>query len=163
MDDAEFWALIDVAREHDPSPEGMARFLTHRLESLDARTIQRFDDRFSRNMMGLYRWELWGVSALVFGHHGDQESFMKFRSWIVSLGHGAYEEAITDPDSLARHLVAKPDGEALCYVARTAYEKREGQELPTPTLDLFAEPRGEPIPASDLTTRFPKVAAALGL
>lgn len=163
MEEAEFWALIDVAREHDPSPEGMARFLTQRLESLDGRTIQRFDDRFTRAMLGLYRWELWGVSALVYGHHGDQECFMKFRSWIVSLGQTAYQAAIEDPDSLAPHLVARPDGEPICYAARTAYEKREGQELPTATLDLFAEPRGEAIPASDLTTRFPKVAAALGL
>jgi hypothetical protein len=36
-----------------------------------------------------------------------------------------------------------------------------GTQLPTPTLDLFVDPRGEPIREADLAVCFPKVAAAL--
>ncbi len=164
VDEEQAWRLIGEARAIDPSPEAMARHLVHVLtDAGNARHIQRFDEIFSRWMLRCYRWDLWGVSGLVSGGHGDQESFMAFRSWLISLGEQVFDKALEDPDSLAPFLVSGPSGEPLCYVARDAYEAVEGSELPTPTLDLFAEPHGQPIPASDLTTQFPKIAAALGL
>ena len=75
----------------------------------------------------------------------------------------AFEAALEDPDSLAPHVRKDIDGTPMAYVARDAYEKVTGSELPTPTLDLFAEPIGEPVLQSDLSTRFPRVAKALGV
>lgn len=111
-------------------------------------------------MLRAYRWDLWGVSSMVHGHE-DQTGFVGFRAWLVSCGREAYDAALEDPDTLAPFIEPKVDGTPLTYVARDAYEASMGSELPTATLDLFAEPAGEPIPPSDLPTRFPKIAAAL--
>ncbi|MEM9072075.1 MAG: DUF4240 domain-containing protein [Myxococcota bacterium] len=160
MDDTGYWELIETSRDRAADPEGQARRLTEVLSQQSAVEIQRFGEWFQRAMLTLYRWELWGVASLVHGHE-DQESFVAFRAWVVSRGREVFAAAVEDADSLAPHVTPKVDGSPLTYVARDAYEAATGNELPTATLDLFAEPAGEPIPPSDLTTRFPKVAAKL--
>src|SRR5262249_33752044 len=46
-----------------------------------------------------YRWDLWRAAFLIGGGCSD-DSFMDFRSWLISLGRDVYERAISDPDSL---------------------------------------------------------------
>jgi len=163
VDDEGFWAIIDESLDavgFEATPEAQATWLTHRLEQLEADEIQHFDQAFWKKMIAAYRWDLWGVCNLSNGH-GGQEGFMRFRAWLVSRGRAVFEAALADPDSLAEHIHENVDGERVTYCMRDAYQQKMGSELPTSTLDLFAEPRGEAINPSDLTTRFPRVAAAL--
>lgn len=160
MDEDDFWTLIDQARADSADPEGQARWLIQRLSDRRGGDIQRFNEHFQQAMIRAYRWDLWGVSSMVHGHE-DQTGFVGFRAWLVSCGRESFDAALTDPDSLAPLIEPKVDGTPLTYVARDAYEASMGSELPTATLDLFAEPAGDPIQPSDLSTRFPKIAAAL--
>lgn len=160
MDEDAFWELIDHARADRADAEGRARWLIQTLSDRSGSDIQRFNEHFQHAMLRAYRWDLWGVSSMVHGHE-DQTGFVGFRAWLVSCGREAYDAALEDPDTLAPFIEPKVDGTPLTYVARDAYEASMGSELPTATLDLFAEPAGEPIPPSDLPTRFPKIAAAL--
>ena len=160
MDEDAFWELIDRARDDSADAEGQARWLIQHLSDYRGSDIQRFNEHFQQAMLRAYRWDLWGVSSMVHGHE-DQTGFVGFRAWLVSCGREAYAAALEDPDSLAPIIEPKVDGTALTYVARDAYEASTGSELPTATLDLFAEPAGKPIQPSDLPTRFPKIAAAL--
>lgn len=163
MDQDAFWELIAEAREHAVEPAGQAAWLARALERRGADAIEGFHFVFARLMARAYRWDLWGVASLAHGGHGDEEAFMGFRGWLASLGREAFEAALEDPDSLAPHVRKDIDGTPMAYVARDAYQKVTGSELPTPTLDLFAEPIGEPVLQSDLSTRFPRVAKALGV
>ncbi len=161
MEEDDFWSLLAESAEQAADVEGQARWLTDKLATLPGEQIRRFDTHLQRQMIRGYRWDLWGVASLANGHE-DQEGFVGFRAWLVSRGQTAFEAALEDPDSLAPIIERNVDGTALTYTARNAHKRATGAELPTATLDLFAEPRGEPIQPSDLTTRFPKVAAALG-
>lgn len=166
-DDETLWALIDESRTRGATAERQAAWIEDRLRRLDKVGIQRFDRGFWKAMHRAYNWDLWGVANLANGHNG-QEGFLGFRAWVVSRGKDVFDAAIADADSLAQHVAAQRSGEqplcdaeGLCHVARNAYEAAHGTELPTPTLDLFVEPVGEPLVASELSTRFPRVAAAL--
>lgn len=169
-DDETLWALIEESLTRGATAERQAAWIQDQLRKLDKVGIQRFDRGFWKAMHRAYTWDLWGVANLANGHDG-QEGFLGFRAWLVSRGQGVFDAAIADADSLAPHIAEQqhaPDGaplcdaQALCHAARNAYEAAHGTELPTPTLDLFVEPVGEPIVASELSTRFPRVAAALG-
>ncbi|MBX3249518.1 MAG: DUF4240 domain-containing protein [Myxococcales bacterium] len=162
MDEAELWALIDAARSHAPGVDGCAAWLVGALTQRGGREAQRFGQAFDHAMGRAYRWDLWGVATLVHDGHEDEERFADFRAWLISLGRDAFEAILADPDAVAPHLDGTvPNGRALSRVARVAFAQATGTELPLATMDLFANPRGEPIPASQLTTRFPRVAAAL--
>ncbi len=152
------WAWIEEANAAADA-NGKAELLVGRLKREEPRAIAAFDHWFWAQMQRLYIWEFWGVATLA--GHTDEEAFMGFRAWIISLGQEAVEAARQDADSLASHIVEGASSPKLCYAGRDAYESVMDSELPTPTLDLFAEPRGERIKESELTTRFPKVATAL--
>lgn len=160
MDDERFWGLVAEARAHAASVEGRATWLVASLVKLAPREVERWGQCFDRAMAQAYRWDLWGVATLLHQGHEDEERFADFRGWIVSLGREAFEAALADPDTLADHLVAEtPEARAYLRIARTAYEKLTGNELPMTTMDLFASPFGKPIAASELATRFPRIAA----
>lgn len=162
MDEEGFWALIAEARAHAPALEGQAAWLVAALVRAGSRDAERWGHCFDRAMMQAYRWDIWGVATLVHHGHEDEERFADFRAWMISLGKEAYAAALADPDVLAERLAdGTPDGRPFHRIARSAYEKVTGTELPMTTMDLFASPVGSPIPASELTTRFPKVAAVV--
>ena len=74
---------------------------------------------------------------------GSGDSFFYFQPWLVGLGHDAFEQVASNPDSLADvpqicRLAGRPrsdwsDGEwpeweFLNYVARNAYRRATGKE-----------------------------------
>tara|TARA_B100001750_G_C15506590_1_gene600772 strand:+ start:1645 stop:2151 length:507 start_codon:yes stop_codon:yes gene_type:complete len=166
VDEERFWQLIDAAREVSAMASGQAAWLEKQLRhegpegTQPGALIRDFDQCFWVQMQKAFRWDLWGVASLVHGE-GTQEVFLAFRAWLISLGRERFEAALADPDSLASEVWPAATGLPLCYVGRNAWAGLFEGQLPTPTLDLFVEPRGEPIKESDLAVRFPKVAAAM--
>jgi len=162
-----FWELIAAAREVSTTATGQAAWLERELSTRanedDRATgdpIRDFDQHFWAEMQRAFRWDLWGVASLVHGDSGH-DVFLGFRAWLVSLGKERFEQALKDPDTLGDEVWPGATGLPLCYVGRNSWESLYESQLPTPTLDLFVEPRGEPIKESDLAVRFPKVAAAM--
>lgn len=156
--DAIHWAYVEKSRAA-ATPEGQAEILRTQLGQLALEEIAAFDHWFWQQMQLLYSWELWGVATLA-GNDGE-EAFLRFRGWVVSLGKEAALAAAADADSLADHIFAGAAAPDFCHAGRDAYEAQAGSELPTATLNLFAQPRGTPVQNSELTTRFPNVSAAL--
>ena len=167
VDEEGFWQLIDAAREVATTATGQAAWLQKELgrsttEQSSGDRIRDFDQHFWVQMQRAFHWDLWGVASLVHGQ-GGTDVFLAFRAWLVTLGQEGFDAALKDPDSLAAQVWPAATGLPLCYVGRNAWQQNFQSQLPTPTLDLFVEPRGEPIKESDLAVRFPKVAAAMGL
>ena len=174
MDNDDFWGVIEEARARlaadDRQHEALGKLLVEALRGRKGDDIARWEFVFWQTMSSAYRWDLWGVSELVNDHQGEQ-GFVAFRTWLIGLGRQAFEAVLADPDSAAellpRDVQGEPcgdvDGELVMMAPRKAYEAAYQAELPTPTLDLFREPRGEPLRDSELTTTFPRVAKALGL
>ena len=152
------WSYVEKSRAA-ATPEGQAELLRGTLSQLSLEEIAGFDHWFWIQMQKLYSWELWGVASLA-GHDGEP-AFLRFRGWVVSLGREAALGAVNDADSLATYIFEGAEAPDFCHAGRDAYEEKAGSELPTATLNLFAKPRGTPIRDSELTTRFPRVAATL--
>ena len=164
VEEDEFWGLINGARSVSADPAAQAVWLEARLEesavATEGEKIRDFDHHFWHQMQRAFRWDLWGVATLVHGA-GGQEPFLAFRAWLISRGEVVFRGALADPDSLADVVVPRASGLPLCHVGRRAWAATLATELPTPTMDLFVEPRGTPIKESDLPVCFPRVAAAL--
>ena len=167
VDEVGFWELIAAAREVSTTATGQATWLEGELkgrtgdgEVQPGNTIRDFEQHFWSQMQRAFRWDLWGVASLVHGE-GGHDVFLGFRAWLISLGKDGFEQALKDPDTLAEEVWPGATGLPLCYVGRNTWEGLYQSQLPTPTLDLFVEPRGEPIKESDLSVRFPRVAAAM--
>jgi hypothetical protein len=51
-------------------------------------------------MVRAYAWPLWGAAYIIQGGCGD-DAFTDFRASLISRGQISYEQALSDPDSLA--------------------------------------------------------------
>ena len=81
-------------------------------------------------MADAYTWDLWGAAYLINGGCSD-DGFAYFRSWLISRGRAAYEEAVRDPDSLADLVDPDRDDyefEDLWGLALVVYEERTGED-----------------------------------
>jgi hypothetical protein len=78
-------------------------------------------------MKAAYTWDLWGAAYLINGGASD-DGFEYFRSWLISMGHDVFSNAVRDPDSLANILNGKGEEielEEFAYVAAAAYAKKK--------------------------------------
>jgi hypothetical protein len=166
MDEAEFWQLVDGAREEaGGDPEEQADLLVERLVRLDPEAVLDFARHFESRYDRAYRWDLWGAAWVLLDGASD-DAFDWFRCWLIGQGREVFEGALHDPDALADLLgdfddEIDGDGEELGYAADEAYEQLTG--LVTPELGLPApppEPEGEPLDLEDdrvLAERFPRL------
>lgn len=159
-DEAALLELMDALRAQAEHPEGRLAALRARLRSQALERVAAHAMAFEALLARADTWPLHGVFLLTGGVRGP-EAFRSFRAWLVSLGGTHFTDALADPDALADALVREePAAPELLRAFRDAYAHRAGHALPPPTLELFAAPRGEPIPDSELPVRFPRVAAA---
>ncbi len=166
MDEAEFWQLVDAAREEaGGDPEEQADLLVERLVQLDPESVLDFARHFESRYDRAFRRDLWGA-AWVLLDGADDDAFDWFRCWLIGQGREVFEGALHDPDALADLLgdfdeEIDGDGEELGYAADEAYERLTG--LVTPDLGLPApppEPEGEPFDLEDddaLAERYPRL------
>ena len=168
MPSDEFWRVIArmVDPEHDPDAQIDA--LRSALQELSLDELISFETAFRRYLNQAYTWNLWGAAYVIHGGCSD-DGFEYFRRWLVSRGRGIYEEALADPDSLARlNGQFGPDQtwefEEIYYVAVDIFEQKGGEgdvrDYSEPEAGLDGrKPSGEPF-AEDkahLAQRYPKL------
>jgi hypothetical protein len=121
-------------------------------------------------MKAAYTWDLWGAAYLINGGASD-DGFEYFRSWLISMGHDVFSNAVRDPDSLANILSATGEEielEEFAYVAAAAYAKKKGDpkaRIPNEK-DLLSlgEPAGSEFhdDAEHFAQRYPKLFEKFG-
>jgi hypothetical protein len=119
MKDAEFWSLIDEARQQAGDDlDQMEAELMDVLSTLPPGKIEDFSEILCSKVDAAYNWNLWGAAYVINGGCSD-DGFEYFRAWLVSRGQRAYENALAKPDSLADVLVDGdvPEFETLMYAA----------------------------------------------
>ena len=109
-------------------------------------------------------WQLWAAAYLALGGMGE-DSFLDFRSWLISHGRGTFERVLADPDSLVELSWDDDendfgDAEAWSHVATEELEER-GLEPDLDTEPAQSDPpSGEPFPEEDdawFASRFPRL------
>ncbi|GAA1424567.1 DUF4240 domain-containing protein [Streptomyces thermospinosisporus] len=167
MDEAQFWELIDAAREDaGGDPEEQADLLVERLVQLDPESVLDFARHFESRYHRAYTWDLWGAAWVLLDGASD-DAFDFFRCWLIGQGREVFEGALhNDPDELAELLddfdeEIDGDGEELGYAADEAYEQLTGTVAPDLELPPApGEPAGTPIDFEDdaaLAERYPRL------
>jgi hypothetical protein len=158
-----FWQLIAATRTAAGNDTGrQSELLKNRLTQLSPSAIVEFGRIRERLDRQAYTYSLWDA-ARVIEDGCSQDCFRDFRSYVISLGRGPYENAMSNPDSLAS--VAKNaetgDWENADNVAPDAYSSVTGNDFPLDTSDLSGRPRGTRIGASgaSLFSHYPRLAA----
>lgn len=165
-----FWSLVE--RVHAGAPQDMqekCRLLAAELRSLSCEELISFGEHFRDLYYQAYNWELWAAAYMIEGGGCSNDSFMDFRSTLISLGRAAYETALRDVDSLADFHIdpAWATFEGYQYVAPKVFEEkgcppygrwREARaEKPHPK-----KPTGRDWQDCDLEERYPRLAAKYG-
>lgn len=146
MDINRFWRLIDDARTQTADPadaEAVAAQAVAMLAAQDPKEIIEAQQSFWDLMAVSYRAPLWAAAYLINGGCSD-DGFEYFRGWLIAQGRAVFEQAISDPDSLADHpaVQATADGgnelecEDVLGIAWSAYQRATGEDLPSKSFTI---------------------------
>src|SRR5215831_6426422 len=156
MTTTEFWNIVEKSKRGTEGSDEQAEKLEELLSNLPPEEIVSFESVFTEFLFTSYRWDLWGVAFLLCGGCGD-DSFDYFRAWLIGRGQKFYEDAMKDPESIARKVTEDdfPEAELLMYAAAQAYEAKTGRDLPARSIKYPKEPAGTKWAEEDLPKLFP--------
>jgi hypothetical protein len=161
MEAEQFWQIIDrVNRESGGDMDRKSALLKGELSRRSSDEVLQFARRFDALLDAAYTWPLWGAAYVINGGCSD-DSFMDFRSTLISRGRVDFEYALKDPDALA-DLPGVGEGmfyEGFHYVAAEVFEEKTGGPLPMREEPAPSEPAGEPWEEDDVESLFPRLSA----
>jgi hypothetical protein len=163
MDANAFWKLVGDAAASKGPPADQARFLVARLEAHPPDQIVAFHKLLYGFLAEAYRRDLWAAASLLMGDCSD-DSFEYFRAWLVLQGPGRFVAALENPDSIADWADAGMtfQAEEILDVAREAYRRVKGSELPRAADGAKAKLRGRKWRPEDWPGLLPKLHAKFG-
>jgi hypothetical protein len=165
MTEAAFWRLISETRSAADNDTGkQSELLKEGLTNLSPQAIVRFARIRQRMDERAFTWDIWGAASVIEDGCSD-DCFRDFRGYVISLGQGAYENALANPDSLASVVqdAESGDWENADDVAPDAYAGvTGGGDFPLADSDPSGQPRGTPFDENNtasLALRYPRLAA----
>ena len=177
MDLDTFWQLVDRTRTKavsdgdGPVVRRHVETLTDALEDLPDDEVRDFDRHLRQARAHANHWDLWAAGYLALGGMSD-DSFLDFRTWLITHGRATYERVLAEPDGVADLSWDEDEedfgaAEEWGYVAIEILEDRgsDEDEDEDEEDDDFAEPTGEPFPEDDdawFAARFPRLWARYG-
>ena len=101
MNEEKFWELIqDAAKQSDGVMDVKCERVKVAINHLSIEDAKIFSGIFDDKMDRAYSWPLWGA-AYVMGGGCSDDTFIDFRSSLISRGKEKFDEALSNPDSLA--------------------------------------------------------------
>jgi hypothetical protein len=164
MDETQFWNLIETARKQSgagvdkDSAAEQDEILTDLLMALPKEEIIGFERLFQDKRAQANQWPLRGAAHVINGG-SSEERFEAFRAWLIAQGRAVFEAALKTPESLAQVVTGKAESRDMLSVARDAYLRKTGDDLPLPPAQPGAQPTGEPWKEAELPRLFPKLTA----
>lgn len=149
FDETKFWSLIDKSRtSSEGNYEVQCEKLTLLLESEKPEDIAKFDSIFLSLQDKAYTWKLWAAAYVINGGCAD-DCFIDFRSWLIGQGQNAFNNVISNPDTLVQMKIEPDKWEGLQYCAIKAYKKLTGKDLPLVNINYSKIPKGEELDMDD--------------
>jgi hypothetical protein len=132
------WRLIEQARAQADKPDDVAARAVDLLAQRPREEIVAFAQPLWDLLCASYRADLWAAAYIINGGASD-DGFDYFRGWLLAQGRDTFEQALTDPDSLAglpAVIAAHAQGEDLwgedmLGLAWTAHRRATGENLPS--------------------------------
>ncbi len=172
MTEERFWQIVEGSRQAARGPregfmERQAAAVEAALGAACRDEVRGFDRHFAQLKADAYRWDLWAAAYIMLGGCSD-DSFMDFRSWLISMGPRVYQDALRDVETLA---VLAEDAyvedycfEELAYVAWQLLGEDEDEDEDDGADDPASpsEPAGRPWEEDDLPALYPALWARYG-
>ena len=136
MDRDQFWSMIETARQASGGHvEQQAALVKAELRRRPLAEVLGFQQILEDLQAESFSVQLWGAAEAIVDQVSE-DHFFGFRGWLIAQGHGTYQVAIADPDSLADLPELRAGegmlawGEAMWFVAAEVHQERSGGELP---------------------------------
>jgi hypothetical protein len=101
MTEEKFWQIIQSAHEQSNGEmDSKCEIVKTLIHNLTNEEVTTFSHIFDSKMDQAFTWPLWGAAYVITGGCGD-DSFTDFRASLISRGQKSYEQAVSNPDSLA--------------------------------------------------------------
>lgn len=127
---AEFWNLIERAkRKAFGDIDEQIEILTEVLSERPVEDIIEFGRILNYYCALSYTSDLWAAAYIIQGGCSD-DMFDYFRAWLIAQGRSVFENAMENPESLAKIISVENaeeiEGESFLYVAQDAYQRKTG-------------------------------------
>jgi hypothetical protein len=156
----QFWDLVEkVHRDSRGDMDKKCELLDAELRRLPLGEVRSFHRHFNECQDRAYSWELWAAAYIMGGGCSD-DGFSDFRATLISMGRQTFENALTDPQSLADidYDAETAQYEGYQYVPTTVEtELGGGQQFPRYQRSP-AEPSGQSWEEDKLVELYPKLA-----
>ena len=162
MDEERFWAIVDGVHAKSPDDmEAKSEALRDAVAKLAPKDALAFRELFDAKMNQAYSWPLWGAAYVINGGCSD-DTFMDFRSALISRGRAAFEKALADPDSLADEDLDEEKFfyEGYEYAVSEGVEKAVGRTVMKTSTP--SEPSGEAWDEETVAEQYPRLRAKYG-
>ncbi len=123
----DFWKIIDGIEPSSFDMEAKCVQLKKALQPLSPQDLRDFVDHYFALKNRAYCWPLWDAAIIMHGGCGD-DSFMDFRSSLITFGKEVYQQALKNPDSLAKLSQPVPTDEDIFGVIHDAIEQKLGAD-----------------------------------
>jgi hypothetical protein len=150
MDTKDVWRLVEQARADTGGgdADAVAGRMTALLAQREPTEIVAFAQPLWDLLVASYRADLWAAAYVINGGSSD-DGFDYFRGWLLAQGQAVYDQALTDPDSLAdlpAVLAAAEEGEEL-----------EGEAILSVAWDAHLQATHKELPADAFTISYPQL------
>jgi predicted DNA-binding WGR domain protein len=137
----EFWNLIERSkRKATGDVNEQVEILTEILTERPVADIIEFGRILNYYHALSYTSELWAAAYIIQGGCSD-DAFDYFRAWIIAQGREVFDNALENPESLAKLInveeAEETDAESLLYVSQEAYKSKTGGDI-----DEFSDREG---------------------
>lgn len=97
MNEEEFWEIAASSRQATSSLEDQITTLRAQLAGLSPSQLLEFRYHWDRMRGRAFYWPLWDAAELLLGGI-DDDTFMDFRAWLISLGRETFEAVLYGDD-----------------------------------------------------------------
>jgi hypothetical protein len=160
----DFWNIVEkVHRTANGNMDKKCALLDAELRRLPLEEVRSFHAHFDECEDRAYSWDLWAAAYIIGGGCGD-DGFSDFRSTLISMGRGIFEQALANPESLADidYDSETAQFEGYQYVPNTVESDLSGGQPSPRSRPHPAKPSGTPWDEAKVAERYPKLAEKYG-
>jgi hypothetical protein len=156
-----FWDIVEGTWW--PRLDQQADELRQTLGRLPPTQIAAFQHQFDSLMVEANVWGLRGAAEILIGDC-SAEGWLGFRSWLISRGPDAFEDAVENPESLAdTDYTVMPVFPEFFQAAPEIYWKKRQCDLPGRSHEVSGTPSGKEWGRDELPILFPRLIAKVGM
>jgi len=131
LDESKFWDIVNTSVIKTENQDDQEFYIIKQIEKLEPSEMIGFRLRTDKLLHDSYNSELW-CAGYIMNCGCSDDGFEYFRNWIISRGQRAYENALSNPDSLIDEFqegMEYFEFESFWYLALQAFNNKTGKDL----------------------------------